>query len=72
VALCAETAALSHERRPTPPVVNFSLIVAARPSNASKKLTSAVLGGLAERLRERSRPRRSGPKRDFFLAKEKK
>jgi hypothetical protein len=52
--------------------VNFSIIVAARPRNASKKLTSAPLGGLAEGRGERSRPRGSRSKRDFFLAMEKK
>jgi S-adenosylmethionine decarboxylase len=34
--------------------VNFSLIVAARPSNASEKLPAAALGGLAEAARRPS------------------
>jgi hypothetical protein len=45
--------------------VNFWLIVAARPSNASEKLPSAALGGLVF-----AAPK--GPKRHFFLAMKKK
>jgi hypothetical protein len=52
--------------------VNFTLIVATGPTNASKKLTSAPLGGLADGHGERSRRRRSGSNGHFFLAMEKK
>jgi hypothetical protein len=58
--------------------VNFSIIVAARPTNASKKLPARALDGLVTAARgslsgvgERSRRRRRRPKRHFFLAMKK-
>ncbi len=73
VALCAETAAPSHERRPTAARREF---LDHRSGSAVERKQKVDFGAAwwsrREAVGERSRPRRSGPKRDFFLAMEKK